>query len=570
MQREVLDSLLEQGVITPSQLERARQTQRETGAKLEEVLERLGYLTRDALTHRISQTYGIRRIKLSLDLIDPEAVRMVPLEMAEKLRVIPLKKVNGALTVAMADPLDLVAIDSLKVASGMSIEPVISTEQQILEAIDFFSGNVRRALRIHDSWRDSSIQYVSQEDEDQNVREEEVEEAPTIRTFNAILTRAIEEGASDIHIEPADNLGRVRYRLDGVLHEADVLPRHLTACLISRIKVLSSLDIAERRTPQDGRFFVRFKQKDVDLRVATLPTIYGESCTIRLLDQSKSEIEMKSLGLTKDQSDIVIGGLKKPAGMVLVTGPTGSGKTTTLCAMLNYVNSFERKIITLEDPVEYRVKIVNQVSVSPVAGLTYASGLRSILRNDPDVVLIGEIRDRETAMVAVQASLTGHLLLSTLHTNGTAETVMRFLDLGVEPFYIREVIELIIAQRLVRILCEHCKKAYELSPEVRTSLGDGDIEPGATIYRAVGCPECHGTGYRGRTGVYEILPMTAGIRQILSPGTTASVVREQGRREGMKTFWEAAVAKVLRGETTVEEIRSVVPSEITVDIAEGD
>jgi type IV pilus assembly protein PilB len=569
MQKKLITALLEEGLLTPHQLEKARQTQRETGARLPDVLDGLGYVSKDVLANRISDICDIQRISLSLEVIDPNVVRMVSAEMAHKFKVIPVKCVDGVLTVAMGDPLDLIAIDNVKIASGMNIEPVICSESEISDALDFFFGTARGALRIHETWRGSGIEYINRDEQDEDVEEDEADDVPTIRTLNAVLTRAVEEEASDVHIEPAENLGRVRYRLDGVLHEVNVLPRHLTAHLISRVKVLSSLDIAEKRAPQDGRFFVRYKGKDVDLRIATLPTIYGESCVIRLLDQSKSKVQLDGLGLTKDQTDVIIKALRKTSGMVLVTGPTGSGKTTTLCAMLNHVNSFERKIITLEDPVEYRVKIVNQVSVNPVAGLTYASGLRSILRNDPDVVLIGEIRDRETAMIAVQASLTGHLLLSTLHTNGTAETVIRFLDLGVEPFYIREVIELILAQRLVRVLCEHCKKACDVSPEVRTLLGDGDIDPGATIYRAVGCPECHGTGYKGRTGVYEILPMTAGIRQVLSPGTTAAEVREQGRREGMKTFWEAAVAKVLRGETTVEEIRSVVPSGIAVDIAEG-
>jgi type IV pilus assembly protein PilB len=570
MQKQLLSVLLEEGLMTPSQLKKARQTQSETGAKLADVLDSLGYLSKDTLARRISEIYDIPKIELSLDLIQPDAVATVPAEMARKFSVIPISHADGVLTVAMADPLDLIAMDNLKIASGMTVKPVVCDEDEILEAIDFFFGNVRRLLRIHDGWRDSNIQYVNQDDGNEDVNEDEVDGFPTIRTFNAILIRGIEEGASDIHIEPAENLGRVRYRLDGVLDEVNLLPRHLTACLISRIKVLSSLDIAEKRKPQDGRFFVRYKQRDVDLRVATLPTIYGESCVLRLLDQSRSKIELESLGLSKGQRDLICRSLQKPSGMVIVTGPTGSGKTTTLCAMLNYVNSFERKIITLEDPVEYRVKVVNQVSINPAAGLTYASGLRSILRNDPDVVLVGEIRDKESATIAVQASLTGHLLLSTLHTNGTAETIMRFLDLGVEPFYVREVMELIIAQRLVRLLCANCKQKHDLSPETRILLGNGSIPSEARIWGAVGCAECHGTGYKGRAGVYEILRMTHAIRETLNEETTAHDLREQGRKEGMQTLWEAAVQKVLRGETSLEEIRKFIPSEKTTDAVPPD
>ena len=560
MREELLSALLAEGLITRHQLEKARQTQRETAAKLTEVLEHLGYLSKEILAQQISKIYDIPRITLSLDVIDPEAVKLVSPQMARKFRLIPVTHADGVLTVAMADPLDLVAIDNAKLASGLTIKPVICAENEILEALDFFFGALRKALRIRDSSRDSSIELVQSDDNDQKVEEDELEDVPTIRAFNVILSQAIEEGASDIHIEPAENLGRVRYRLDGVLHETSVLPRHLAACLVSRIKVLASLDIAERRVPQDGRFFVRYKQRDVDLRIATMPTIYGESCVIRLLDQSKSKVQLDGLGFTPDQKEVLIGSLGKPSGLVLVTGPTGSGKTTTLCAMLNYVNSFEKKIITLEDPVEYRVRIVNQVTVNPVAGLTYASALRSTLRNDPDIVLVGEIRDRESAMIAVQASLTGHLLLSTLHTNGTAETVIRLLDLGVEPFYVREVVELIVAQRLVRVLCEHCKRPCDPSPAANALLGNGNGNSEWKVFESTGCGECLGTGYKGRTAVFELLPMTEAIRDMLRPGLRAADLREQAKKEGMRTFWEAAADKILRGETTIHEASRLIPA----------
>lgn len=557
------EMLIEDGIVTSSQLEKAKQTQFESGAKLVDVLEQLGYVSKETIAQYISDHYEIPKMRLSLNLIDPQVVKMVSPDMARNYRAIPIMIVANILTVAMADPLDLVAIDTLKIASGRSIEPVLCTEEEILEAIDYFFGKRGKAIQVQEQWRESDIEYVGSEGEKRDAQEADIEEAPIVRLLNIVLSQAVEEGASDIHIEPDEDVGRVRYRVDGVLHEANVLPRHVIGPLVSRIKVLSSLDITERRIPQDGRFFVRYQQRNLDLRVATLPTIYGESCVIRLLDQSKSAAHLDNLGLTEDQRRPILRALGRTTGLVLVTGPTGSGKTTTLCAMLNYVNSFEKKIITLEDPVEYRIKLVNQVSINPVAGLTYAAGLRSILRNDPDIVLVGEIRDRESAMIAVQASLTGHLLLTTLHTTGTAETLMRLLDLGIEPFYVREVVELILAQRLVRLLCDNCKKAYEPAAEVKAMLGN--IDGGVSLHRAVGCTECRKTGYRGRIAVYEILPMTDGVRRILKPETTAPEVREQGRKEGMRTFWEAAVEKVLRGQTSLEEILKYIPNSLPAE-----
>ena len=563
MEPKLAKALMDKGLLKPIQFEKAKEKQKETGAKLEDVLDSLGYVPKAVLIQTISEVYGIPKVNLSLDIIDPQVVKLVSPQMAEKFKLIPISREDGVLNVAMADPLDLMGIDNVKVATGVKdVNRLIANENDILEVLEFFFPALRKSLKIHNgsSGRDTPIELMQQQEgETDTVAEDELDDAPTIRSFNTILSRAIEQAASDIHIEPAENIGRVRYRLDGVLHEVEVLPRHLALCLVSRVKVLASLDIAERRVPQDGRFFVRYMDKDVDLRVATMPTTYGETCVLRLLDQSKSTVRLESLGFGEDQTAVVARAVAKPAGMILVTGPTGSGKTTTLCAVLNYVNSMEKKIITLEDPVEYRMKIVNQVSINPVAGLTYASGLRAILRNDPDVVLVGEIRDRESAMIAVQATLTGHLLLSTLHTTGTAESIMRLVDLGVEPFYVREVVELIVAQRLVRVLCNKCRQARDPSDAEKVLLfGDNGHSP-AKVYNAVGCPECLRTGYRGRTAVFELLAMSKTLREMLVPGVRAADLREQARKEGMKTFWEAAVDKILLGGTTVEEARRLIP-----------
>jgi type IV pilus assembly protein PilB len=495
-----------------------------------------------------------------LDQVQPEAVKTIAWEMARYYRLIPVRIAGNLLTVAMADPRDVVAIDNIKMASGLEVKPIAWDVDVILEAIELFYAKRRKRVRIRVQGQDANVQYLDREDEDQDLDFDEVDDAPTIRLLNSLLSTAVEDGASDIHIEPAEDMGRVRFRLDGVLHEVDVLPRQMMTRLTSRIKILSSLDIAERRVPQDGRFSIQYKEKDVDLRVATLPTIYGESCIIRLLDQSKSDISMDSMGFLTDQRDLIVRALAKPSGMVLVTGPTGSGKTTTLCAMLNYVNSLEKKIITLEDPVEYRLDIINQMNRNPAAGVTFSNGLRAILRSDPDIVLVGEIRDRESARIAVQAALTGHLLLSTLHTTGTAETLTRLLDLGVEPFYAREVVELIVAQRLVRVLCPNCKKSYHPSPDLAIALGK--VAGNTTLFRPVGCNRCRNTGYRGRTAVFEVLPITEGIRRALKPETTAAEIKDLAKKEGLTTFWECAVEKVADGCTSLEEVLCYAPDQV--------
>ncbi|NQT83612.1 Flp pilus assembly complex ATPase component TadA [bacterium] len=567
MKKKSTDMLIDRAMATASQLEVAEQTQLETGGNLADVRGKGNYVSKEVPAQQSGANSDVPKINLSLDLIDPDAAKVISPEMAQHYKIIPIVVDGGILKVAMADPLDLIAIDNVRMASGLTIEPVACGQDKILKAIDFFFGRNGKHLKVHEAWRDSSVQYLNRGGEEDALETDEVEDAPTVRLLNSTLARAVDDGASDIHIEPAEDAGRVRFRLDGILHRVNVLPRQVIARLISRIKILSSLDIAEKRIPQDGRFFVRCKQKDIDLRVATLPTIYGESCVIRLLDQSKSNIRLESIGFTQDQRELIVRALGKTAGLVLVTGPTGSGKTTTLCAMLNHVNSLEKKTITIEDPVEYRLSVVNQITTNPVGGLTFASALRSILRNDPDIILVGEIRDAESAAIAVQASLTGHLLLSTLHTTGTAESLMRLIDLGLEPFYVREVVDLIVAQRLVRVLCKECKEPYNPSPEVRASLGG--IDGGLTLFRAVGCPECRKSGYKGRTAVFEVLSMTDSVRRILMPGTRAAVVRELARKEGMNTSWESAVGKVLQGETSVEEIRKHVPGNPEADAGVG-
>lgn len=550
------DLLVEKGIISQDQLQVALQLQKTTGLRLKEILVKEGFTTRGQLQEFISNHVDIPYVKLSVDLIDPEAVELIPANMARNLVAIPITLVDNILTIAVSCPFDTAALDMLAFASGYTLEPVLSDEEDILEAIDYFfkKGGLEQELA---GWGEEHLEFVDRYALE-SADEIRIDEGPIVKLTNLLLSKAIKEGASDIHIEPEENLVRVRYRIDGVLMEARILPLEVLNPLVSRIKVLAQLNIAERRLPQDGRFFVRFGGKDVDFRVATAPTIYGESVILRILDQSNAGVALTDLGFEDEDMRKVLDVLEEPNGFILVTGPTGSGKTTTLYAVLNEINDISRKVITIEDPVEYRLQIVNQIPVNYKIGLDFATILRSVLRQDPDVILVGEIRDKETAQIAMQAAMTGHLLLSTLHTNGAAETLPRLMDMGIEPYYVREVVRLIIAQRLVRKLCPRCKEPYELSPEVREQLGIG-VEEGGDFYRAVGCKYCNQTGYKGRTGVFEVMGMDKELKAMMSLDVSPREVMEVAVSGGMRTMWRNAVRKFLRGVTSLEEIMRCVP-----------
>lgn len=550
------DLLVEKGIISQDQLQVALQLQKTTGLRLKEILVKEGFTTREQLQEFISNHVDIPYVKLSVDLIDPEAVELIPANMARNLVAIPITLVGNILTIAVSCPFDTAALDMLAFASGYTLEPVLSDEEDILEAIDYFfkKGGLEQELA---GWGEEHLEFVDRYALE-SADEIRIDEGPIVKLTNLLLSKAIKEGASDIHIEPEENLVRVRYRIDGVLMEARILPLEVLNPLVSRIKVLAQLNIAERRLPQDGRFFVRFGGKDVDFRVATAPTIYGESVILRILDQSNAGVALTDLGFEDEDMRKVLDVLEEPNGFILVTGPTGSGKTTTLYAVLNEINDISRKVITIEDPVEYRLQIVNQIPVNYKIGLDFATILRSVLRQDPDVILVGEIRDKETAQIAMQAAMTGHLLLSTLHTNGAAETLPRLMDMGIEPYYVREVVRLIIAQRLVRKLCPRCKEPYELSQEVREQLEIG-VEEGGDFYRVVGCKYCNQTGYKGRIGVFEVMGMDKELQAMMSLDVSPREVMEVAMRGGMRTMWRNAVRKFLRGVTSLEEIMRCVP-----------
>ncbi len=545
-------SLVEKGIITEEQLQLAMQLQKSTGMRLKDVLIKEGFTTREQLQEFISNFVDIPYVKLS---VDPEAVKLIPANMARNLVAIPITLVGDILTIAVSCPFDTASLDMLAFASGYTLEPVLSDEEDILEAIEYFfrEGGLEQEMV---DWGEEHLEFVDRY-APESVDEIRVDEGPVVKLTNLILSKAIKEGASDVHIEPEENLVRVRYRIDGVLMEARILPVEVLNPLVSRIKVLAQLNIAERRLPQDGRFFVRFGGKDVDFRVATAPTIYGESVILRILDQSNARVSLSDLGFEDDDMRKVLSALEEPSGFILVTGPTGSGKTTTLYAVLNEINDITRKVITIEDPVEYRLRVINQIPVNHKIGLDFAAILRSVLRQDPDVILVGEIRDRETAQIAMQAAMTGHLLLSTLHTTGAAETLPRLMDMGVEPYYVREVVKLIIAQRLVRKLCPRCKEPYRPPEEKLRELGLGEEE--GEYFRPVGCRYCNQTGYKGRTGVFEVMGMSKDLKSMMSLEVSPEKVIEVAVRDDMRTMWRNALRKFSKGVTSLEEIMRCVP-----------
>lgn len=539
------DILLEAKVLTPNQLSEALEVQKRSGGRLGEVLVELGYLSEVDLAQKLAEQLGLPFFRLSEVRIEPGAVRILAEQAARRYRALPLGEKNGVLTVALADPLNIFAIDDLSLITGKKIAAAVMTEREIEKGIE-------QAYRLK-TLEEAAV------DRRETAATPQVEEAPVVQLVNSILDRAIEERATDIHIEPLEDSLRVRYRIDGLLYEVMAPPKSIQAATVSRIKIMAAMDISEHRAPQDGRFQIRRPERgiDVDLRVSTLPTIFGEKVVIRILDRARSNINLEQLGFLPDTIAAYRQAISRPFGMVLVTGPTGSGKTTTLTATLRELNKTTQNIITIEDPVEYQIAGVNQVQVNPKAGVTFASGLRSILRQDPNIIMIGEIRDGETAEIAVRSALTGHLVFSTLHTNDAPGALTRLADMGIEPFLIASSVLGVLAQRLARRLCPRCKEPHELAPDdpERKLL---PLPPGPVIvYRAVGCNACNGTGYRGQVGIFEWLRVSSEIRDLIAATVSAEAVRRLAHGQGMRSLVEDGVAKVLEGTTTPDEIRRV-------------
>jgi type IV pilus assembly protein PilB len=545
--------LVEQGYLEPAQLEAVGEA-RLGGRSLAKALVDQRLLEKPRLMQAISGYSGLPYVRLNLEAVDAEAVKLIPSPLCRKHLAIPVSREEGQLVLAVSFPLEIPASEELSFAGGLDLKPVLADETDIIEAIERFSRGDTLEQKIGE-WDDESLRFIDRNREVE-VDRAEVDQADIVKLVNLLLVKAIKERASDIHVEPGEDSTLVRVRIDGILREENRFSDDLHAAIISRIKVLSNLDIAERRMPQDGSFFAEYGGKDVDFRVSTSPTIYGESVSIRLLDQGKAAVQLQELGYEEDDLVKIYKALAEPYGFVLSTGPTGSGKTTSMYAMLNRISDMTRKIVTIEDPVEYRLDLVNQIQVNHEIGLGFAKVLRSVLRQDPNIILVGEIRDLETAHTAVQAALTGHLLLSTLHTNNAPETLLRLVEIGIEPFYVREVVKLAIAQRLIRKLCVHCREAY--TPDARELAELGQEASGLGLYRARGCEACGGTGYFDRTGIYEVMPMTEELKEMMTTQVPIRQVKETAVRQGMRTLWRNAVAKVLAGTTSSEEIRRCV------------
>ena len=545
--------LIARGQITPEQLEEALELQKQSGELIGQILIKLGYVTENEVLHALGEQLGLPVVTITDQSVDPVALGQVPSEFAMRHQLIPLRSEDHTITVAMANPLDVQPLDDLRLVTGCEIKPAIASPSEIKRAIEQF-------------YMEKMIQDISEQEADITAEEAPdiadlqrmATEALVIQLVNLIIHQAVQERASDIHIEPFERELRVRYRIDGVLREVQAPPKRLHPAIVSRIKILADMNIAERRLPQDGRIQLRVSGRRIDIRVSTIPTLYGESVVMRILDKSMGLLTLEELGMQDQALEQFRRLISVPHGMILVTGPTGSGKSTSLYAALMEIYSVEKKIITIEDPVEYQLPGVNQIQVRPNIGLTFASGLRHIVRQDPDVIMVGEIRDPETADIAINAALTGHLVFSTLHTNDAAGAITRLLDMGVEPYLVASTLIGSIAQRLVRRICPKCKTPTTVRPEYLRQIGltPEDLN-GRTLYAGAGCEECGRTGYKGRIGVFEMLTVDDEIRRMIVERASATVIKQYAVSKGMTTLLGDGREKVLEGISTVDEVLRV-------------
>lgn len=547
--------LLEANYISQEVFDEAVKRQQESGGTILSWVARIGALSEEDITKFLASLYSVNVVDLDKVRIEPVLLDLVPGEVANRFQVIPVKRTRHSLTVAMADPSNIFLIDDLKFITGYEIEPVVAQESAIKTAIEKLYGSVDTLAEIMQDMEET-VDIVSEEEEDDTKAEiDEASQAPVVKYVNRIIADAIETGASDIHIEPYERRIRVRFRIDGALCEMVAPPFKMRAAVISRLKIMSELDIAERRIPQDGRIKIKIKDRTVDIRVSTCPTIFGEKIVMRILDRSNLTLDFEKAGFTGTGLENFLQAIKAPYGMVLVTGPTGSGKTTTLYTALSMINVPEVNIMTAEDPVEYNLEGINQVAIKEEIGLTFATSLRAFLRQDPNIIMVGEIRDLDTVSIATKAALTGHLVLSTLHTNDAPSAVNRMIDMGIEPFLVAASTNLIMAQRLVRRVCQRCKQEVEFHSEIISELGltDEDLAEGKFV-KGRGCVHCNNTGYKGRTGVYEVLPVTGAIRDLVLDRASTSAIKDVGVEEGMVTLRKDGLNKLKKGITTAEEV----------------
>ena len=567
--RRLGDLLVREGLINQEQLQRALADQKGSNEKLGSILVRLDFINEDQLIDFLSKQYGIPSITLTQLDVDAEVVKLVPAQIARKYEVLPIKRAGNQLTLAMADPTNVFAVDDVGFMTNLQVVPVVASQGAIRKAIDRLyeaqTGGLADVITEMDSAL-ADVEVVEGEDEnwakaDIFELKESADEPPVVRLVNMILVDAIRRGASDIHLEPYEKVFRVRFRIDGVLHEIMTPPKRLEAALTSRVKIMSSLDIAERRLPQDGRIKLRYNQREIDFRVSTLPTIFGEKTVMRILDKDSLQLDLAMLGFDAWGLEQFNQAIHQPYGMILITGPTGSGKTTTLYSAIHTINSPDVNIMTAEDPVEYNLKGVNQLQVNEGIGRTFAAALRSFLRQDPDIILVGETRDLETAQIGIRAALTGHLVLTTLHTNDCPSTVARLLDMGIPPFLVSSALTLILAQRLGRKICKDCKQPYDADEESLVPYGHvlqglGKVQ----LFKGKGCQVCSFTGMKGRVAIYEVMPIDEHIREMILRNAPTAEIREAALALGMKTLRQNALQKVLDGVTTIEEVLRVTVS----------
>jgi type IV pilus assembly protein PilB len=566
MSQRLGDLLVKEKIITPEQLEQANKVQKEQSCRLGSALVKLGFLTDEDVTNFLSRQYGVPAINLSYFEIDPAVVKLIPFETAKRYQILPLSRVGASLTIAMVDPTNVFAMDDIKFMTGFNIEPVVASESSILAGIDKAYGATKAEEDL-----ESVMQSMSElSDEDVELQAEQTEiglselekaadEAPVVKLVNVILGDAVKRGASDIHIEPYEKEFRVRFRIDGVLQSIMSPPMKLRDAITSRIKIMSKLDISEKRLPQDGRIMLKMniggRKKQLDFRVSTLPVLWGEKIVLRLLDKENLRLDMTKLGFEPESLVKFEKAILKPYGMVLVTGPTGSGKTNTLYSSISTLNKPDTNIMTAEDPVEFQLGGVNQVQMKEQIGLNFAAALRSFLRQDPNIILVGEIRDFETAEIAIKAALTGHLVLSTLHTNGAPETITRLMNMGIEPFLVATSVHLICAQRLVRRICKDCIEPLDVPPQTLIDAGFTPEEAKTVkIQKGKGCTVCNNTGYKGRAGLYEVMEVDDEIRELVLVGASAVELKKKAIERGMFTLRRSGLIKVAAGVTTLEEI----------------
>ena len=558
--------LIKESLITSDQLRQALEHQKANGGRLGTCLMKLGFISDDEITGVLSRQYGVPSINLKFYEVDASVIKLIPQDTAVRYQIVPLSRVGSTLTIAMTDPTNVFAMDDIKFMTGFNVEPVVASETAIAEAISKFYGEVQSGEELDKVMKDLSAEdaadlELASEEQETNLADLEraAEEAPIIKLVNLIMTDAVKRGASDIHVEPYEKEVRVRLRIDGILQPVMTPPLKLRDAITSRIKIMAKLDISEKRLPQDGRIMIKYRKdgriKDLDFRVSTIPTLYGEKIVMRLLDKENLRLDMTKLGFEQESLTKYEKAILRPYGMVLVTGPTGSGKTNTLYSSIARLNTAETNIMTAEDPVEFQLAGVNQVQMKDQIGLNFAAALRAFLRQDPNIILVGEIRDFETAEIAVKAALTGHLVLSTLHTNDAPSTISRLMNMGIEPFLVATSVNLICAQRLVRRICQNCKEPLDLPEQAKVDAGFTQEEIESTkIFVGKGCGTCNKTGYKGRVGLYEVMEINDELRELILVGASALELKKKAIDQGMLTLRRSGLTKAAMGQTTLEEV----------------